>query len=77
MADTQTKSRKIPQVEIRDKMLVTSKELAALTGIGLNRLEDKILLIPEVERTCVVHIGAHKKIKVDAFREWLRNANEL
>lgn len=58
---------RIPKVEIHNKSLLTLEEVAAYSGIGLNRLRT---LSNDENCDFVLWIGGHRKIKrqkLDAF----------
>ena len=62
------KKNAVPKVDIKDKKLLTIEEAAELFGIGRNRLRE---LSNGDECSFVIWIGGHRKIKRDAFEEFL------
>lgn len=70
-------SKKLYDCDIADKLLVSVEELSALTGIGVNRLRDQILRDPEIRNRVVLNVGAKTMIKMDNFRDFIRDRHEL
>ena len=51
-----------------DKYTMSTKEASVWSGIGINRLRD---IMNQKNCPFVLKIGERKKIKKDAFKEWL------
>ena len=67
-AKSRKASEKTPGVEIKDKKLLGVEEAAELFGIGIGKLRE---LTNQDNCPFVLFIGSHRKIKKDAFEQYI------
>lgn len=68
------KLRKASEVEIRDKKLLSIEEAAELFGIGRGKIRE---LSDDEDCKFVIWIGSHRKIKRDAFEQFVMQQYSL
>lgn len=65
---------KMPNVEIKDKPLLTVGEASSYFGIGVQKLNE---LISSPDCSFVLHNGGKKLIKKEIFNEFLMSAKSI
>ena len=66
--------KKSAEVDIKDKVLLTVSEAAALTGIGINKID---AMAKEPGCPFVLKNGGKKMIKKDLFLAYLMTRSEI
>ncbi len=65
---------KQPEIEIKDKPLLTVGEAASYFGIGIKKLNE---LISDPNCSFVLHNGGKKLIKKDIFNDYLMKSKRI
>ncbi len=66
--------KEIPKVEIKDKLILTIREAAIYSNIGINKIED---MVRQPNCPFVLYIGRKKLIKRNEFEKYLEKVIEL
>lgn len=62
------------KVEIKDKILLSVSEAAALFGLGVNKIYS---MIDDENCDFVLYVGTHRKIKRELFTSYLNKAYSI